>query len=432
MNDQEKLSDTADQSPAGQQGARLATALEQILSSQRVKPGTKPEIAPRHEARITRESTSWLSDPIEYVEVLLGESTRQEITVVENPVEATQYSVLEALRDKGIGDYASIPEAIAAHGGKLFSNNALDRLNISIETQAVYLALAIMSTLPPEGYGDQTVPSQKSETPQAAAYRTALVRMHELKETKLRKASAIGNQMLVDVRQARMKVADTPDAEVKAVAQASLDRALATLENYTDRWTRAAASSVFARHFMLELPAATFTPELVQAKLKTMGQTFTEQDAHLADWTILPPEPTAQEERAAPNPDGSDETPDRSRPQVIGELHQLVKDWGEGDVVKSHFRTNGADVYYAAILPQTLPDGTVIEHAVVDNPAADNARYAWRATAAVAGAEPPPHWTEVFVNKFKSEARADGARQINHVGDWQERTIDYLTSPDES
>jgi hypothetical protein len=183
-----------------------------------------------------------------------------------------------------------------------------------------------------------------------------------------------------------------------------------------------------ARNFLRGLQSATFTAEDARAELEEAANRTREHEERKEDWAILPPQPT---ERRATESHPSQARTQEVDQERIDKLHELVDQWGEGYVVESQFKGHGTDHYYAAVLPQKTPDGTVLEHAVVDNPSTGNAIFVWRAEQGIQENEALTTWQDVFVDKFKSQAKDLGARKITHQNDWEYRMVEYLTRKEE-
>jgi hypothetical protein len=80
-----------------------------------------------------------------------------------------------------------------------------------------------------------------------------------------------------------------------------------------------------------------------------------------------------------------------------------------------------------AVLGEELRGILNEQHAVVDNPQYGNARYVWRADRGATNKDGEPlNWREVFGN-HKLNARSLGAITVRHIGEWEERTLNYLT-----
>lgn len=109
----------------------------------------------------------------------------------------------------------------------------------------------------------------------------------------------------------------------------------------------------------------------------------------------------------------------------IEKLHELVRVWGSGKVMKGKLEGSGRNhSYYVAVLPQEV-DGHVIEHVVADcEEGPENAIFAYRA-------DKPGNvhsWQYVFDGN-KTRAKANGAKRILHKQHVDENVMEYLTRP---
>lgn len=155
------------------------------------------------------------------------------------------------------------------------------------------------------------------------------------------------------------------------------------------------------------------------------------------DWEILPisKQKDTNNNTVKSDVDQSDlEQQDSPKPTRITSIHwnrirnlqRIAKDWPDAYFARTKIpNLSDENQYYAVILPETKKDGTVIEHAIADYPAKDNAMYVWRGEL---GEKTSLTWREVLASK-RHEARKLGARRLYHVSDVEIRLLDYLTTP---
>jgi hypothetical protein len=158
------------------------------------------------------------------------------------------------------------------------------------------------------------------------------------------------------------------------------------------------------------------------------------------EWTILPKAVTQDADvehilndiHQNADSSGIDATTPEARidPSRVRSLGELAVSWGpDAYIVVSKLKTGDSKKrYLGAVLPQTLPDGRVIEHFVADNPNLENALYVWRGEK---GVDPETGqvvrtWEDVF-DKHRTEARDLGAHRMNHTATIGERVLEYLT-----
>jgi hypothetical protein len=118
-----------------------------------------------------------------------------------------------------------------------------------------------------------------------------------------------------------------------------------------------------------------------------------------------------------------------------GELRQwlagIAMIWsGEDTVEIAHvdLDTNGTYDYMAAILPESLPDGRVIYHAVAESQDARRATFVFRGERGQASDGIVFTWENVFDGTV-NHAKAMGARRMLHTPNLDERIMEYLTRP---
>lgn len=114
-------------------------------------------------------------------------------------------------------------------------------------------------------------------------------------------------------------------------------------------------------------------------------------------------------------------------------LQNYAGAWNKSYFVRSCIPNLSPDKqYYAIILPEKLPDGTVIEHAVADHPETGNGLYAWRAELAMENHEGRRlTWRDVLALP-RRRAREYGARCFYHTDGLEGNLLDYLTAAPKS
>jgi hypothetical protein len=323
-------------------------------------------------------------------------------------------------------------------GPRLFQGRTLDNLNLSPESAAMLASMVVLVSKPDDLNSDQ-VPKLKQESNEYAALRSALTYLRAARSHKV--TTELHQDQLQNVKlreRAGLLGAHAAGNPSSEAAQSAYREALANLEASWENIKTKALSIDYANEFLAHLRGGELSFSK-QAAIDALGATPEEQnqtetlaEAIDENWVILPPEHTGadvQPRAAAAETDGQPPEIRRYREERIAELHKLVADWGEGYVVESRFRGAHGDKYYVAVLPHQLDDGTPVEHAVVDNPLYGNSRFIWRADrGATNDAGESLTWRVVF-STFKSNARAMGAIPVNHRGDWESRTLGYLTSP---
>lgn len=175
-----------------------------------------------------------------------------------------------------------------------------------------------------------------------------------------------------------------------------------------------------------------FTPDAVREmflkykRLQELRKVEPEIDVEETTWTILPA--GAMEEVEKTGKSGSEYTPGYVDPERLKWLARLALAWGPGAYIAvADLSKTGETQYYAAILPQTTPDGIEVEHAVAENASSGNATYVFRAER---GLENDGsiwlHWKNVLKDD-KRGARMLGARKVMHNENWDENVQEYLT-----
>ena len=122
----------------------------------------------------------------------------------------------------------------------------------------------------------------------------------------------------------------------------------------------------------------------------------------------------------------------------IENLLDIVNAWGVGQVEEAKFGKSSNNKYYAAVLPVTdnvgeprkHPNGEPIVHVVIDNPTEGAGAYVLRHL------NQEKVWQEVFDERYRSEAKRDGAVMVAHREDtkihWKDKILDLLTCDDEA
>ncbi len=154
-------------------------------------------------------------------------------------------------------------------------------------------------------------------------------------------------------------------------------------------------------------------------------------------WTILPPQilhdlgldnenSATATWKAMPGSERDKVSVDKERLRRLG---ALCVSWGpEAYVAVANLQTSGKYDYRVAVLPQTLPDGTQLEHAVADNPRTDNAMFVFRGERGLDAEGVWLTWKDVF-DKCKTDAKHLGARRMLHSRHLSRNIMEYLTRP---
>lgn len=156
-------------------------------------------------------------------------------------------------------------------------------------------------------------------------------------------------------------------------------------------------------------------------------------------WTILPPEQLQTLGLADENTTGADlsssEEPERQRfidmdrMKWLGDIAAL---WGEDAYMAvANLDSTGRYDYRVAVLPQVLADGTKVEHAVVENPASNNATFVFRGERGLDEGKVWLTWQDVF-QEHRRGATQLGARRIIHKLNHDDNVLEYLTRRQEA
>jgi hypothetical protein len=136
------------------------------------------------------------------------------------------------------------------------------------------------------------------------------------------------------------------------------------------------------------------------------------------NWEILPAETIGTRERRQTAADKEVETnKNKPAPEVLARqrlewLGRIAMLWGQGaKIAISKLDSTGATKYQIALLPQHLPDGGTIWHAVAENPADENAIFVFRGEKGVDEGGVWLTWEDVF---------------RGHLG-YEDRVLDELT-----
>lgn len=158
------------------------------------------------------------------------------------------------------------------------------------------------------------------------------------------------------------------------------------------------------------------------------------------DWEMLPPGLIEPGEFGAPPDDMVKPKNPREREvdwRRISRLLSYAVSWGpDASFARTQIPNLPEDKqYYAVILPQQQPDGTVLEHAIADHPEQGHGLYMWRAERGFMRAEGDKNrdltWREVLAHE-RMVARQLGARCLYHTKNLEVNVLDYLTAPPES
>lgn len=165
-------------------------------------------------------------------------------------------------------------------------------------------------------------------------------------------------------------------------------------------------------------------------------ETMSEQDNPIptteTDWTIFPDAVSDEQGQPQSRP-SEDISPSHEvnrpplQPQRLRFLGQLALQWGENAYTAVSKLRQGREQYRVVVLPQTLPNGQVIEHAIADNPLAGNALYVFRGESGLgSNGQILRTWKEVF-DKHRGNARQLGAQRFYHSSQLEEKVLNYLT-----
>lgn len=154
------------------------------------------------------------------------------------------------------------------------------------------------------------------------------------------------------------------------------------------------------------------------------------------EWEHIEYTPADKAERAA------DTSPGKSAPLDVDwarldRLAAFVQGWGS-EVSFARTKIPGlppAKQYYVAILPEVLPDGTVLQHTLNDRPEYGSGLYGWRAER---GTMRGPNgtlfimrsWEDIFgASSAKRVWRSLGARCFYHTDGLEMKVLDFMTAP---
>lgn len=98
----------------------------------------------------------------------------------------------------------------------------------------------------------------------------------------------------------------------------------------------------------------------------------------------------------------------------------------EVEIVQVELAHSGRRSYKAAILSETLPDGTVIEHAVASTGDRRDALFVFRGERGILDGYVACTWHSIF-DDTKRSAKHGGARRMLHTGNIKDRIMEYLT-----
>lgn len=147
------------------------------------------------------------------------------------------------------------------------------------------------------------------------------------------------------------------------------------------------------------------------------------------DWTILPA--GTLEELGEGDGSTHETSEDFVDPERMKWLARLALQYGNGAYIAvANLDSSGNYDYRVAVLPEEKQNGTVIEHAVAENPSSGNAIYVFRGERGLEddGVTRWLTWRQVLSDN-KSGARALGARRILHGLHTDDNVMEYLTRP---
>ncbi len=412
---------------------------------------------PPQSASETHEAAAWQHEPLKFVERAYDEAGPVR-TPHPDAAAKIQYRITNELREKGLGTYADLPEALAVMGPRLIREGTLDQLPLSNAERAGAYMLAALMTMPVEGYAGGSVPHRKQETPEQTVFRVVIGHLRYIGQSPPR-PKEMSERALERRKQsvhAQLASRAHPDDEALKAATEEAEQAFERARWAVDEYETVVGAS---QRFVEELAQATFSGQSTQLKLREAGQSYGAEEAKQSDWIPLPPVPSDARpvDTSGLSPEEAElvEQATRYRHERINDLYALKNEWGEGNVAESNFSGRSAagdaprDIdtdadpsssrsaaeasfetnhYFVAILPQHLPDGRIIEHAVVDNPLYGNALFVFRAESGFRPDGTTITWRDIFTNDHtKDDWKRLGAVKITHQGDWQNRVLEVLT-----
>lgn len=199
---------------------------------------------------------------------------------------------------------------------------------------------------------------------------------------------------------------------------------------------------LFTLRFLEGLKKATFSAEDARSELRDAAKKRREKLERRrileGEWTrLLAPEPKGRTGKSGIRENSVTEKDPLVHKERIENLLDIVTAWGEGHVEEAKFGKSSNNKYYAAVLPVTdeagepkkHPNGESIVHVIIDNPREGAGAYVWRHL------DQEKVWQEVFDERYRSEAKRDGAVMVAHREDtkihWKDKILDLLTCDDE-
>lgn len=292
---------------------------------------------------------------------------------------------------------------------------------------AVGTAAFIAALRKPESLSDGEIPrKRKSETDDQLVFRTAInnllefSRLAETREAKLW-GQAYRELQARDIEDKHDGMMALPENEHLRIGCVNLQLSIAS---------RNLCSRILSEDFSSEQ----FHNEISSLILfEKQRQKDDEKELLIEEtnWEILPPEVLKRIQQ------GVSESTGAPYERVIEQdrlrwLASLAIQWDPSNayIAIADLRSSGEHDYLVAVLPQKLPDGTVIEHAVAENPTTGNAVYVFRAEKGFAAGGRTVSWQDVL-SRSKFIARALGARKVVHNQYVEDNVLEYLTRPED-
>jgi hypothetical protein len=349
-----------------------------------------------------------------------------------NMLAIVQHGVIAKFQ-RADGSVDNLPDAVIRFGSDLMRRFVLDDIGQDPTTGVLYAGTMAMLNLPSEGYEGGKVPkrSKGRETDQQTLFRNCISYLRDQASVNVAvdmKDAAVTGKALYDMAKAAYeRFQSSPDDDNAAREWEDLS---SRVETHSFAFRSAYIAKYEAEALLNALTEARFTAAQAGEEMRALELSFNEREAKRSQWHFLPPKPSGPRGEVGPG-DGT-QVEDYIRQERIDELHSLVDQWGDGHVEESDFVAGTNRRYLAAILPQHLPDGQVVEHAVLDTSRYGNRLFLLRADRPAVSGQPLREWPEVFDEQYKPEAEANGAIGVVHRGNWRDRVLDYLTrKPDE-
>jgi hypothetical protein len=424
--------------PEGQSlHSRLAADLETILAErQQDDAGQKAPLETEQSSSPEAGKPDWRTSAVELMQHSLAQA-KEAMPIDMGPLNPNvlaqlQHGLIKHFK-RSNENVENFPDAVSAFGPEVMRHFVLDKVGQDATTGVLYAGAIAMLTLPSEGYRGGKVPkrSKGRETDQQALFRLSIGYLRGQatidNTARINEGAIQGKQLHQEAKQVFDRHQANPGDENVA---REWEETSSRLEGHTERFKSTYIAKYEAGALVSSLAEATFTAEDAAEEMRGLERSYNEREAKRSQWHLLPPKPSGP--RGETNGDASGEQQaqgagDLERQERIDELYRLVEQWGDGSVEESEFVFGTKRRYLVAILPQHLPDGRVVEHAVLDTSRYGNALFLWRAEKGQTPGQPNLEWPEVFDEEYKPEAEAKGAIRIVHRGEWRQRVLDSLT-----